>query len=169
MRIKYGCRKIWTHHTLLQDPAAEVYATRVIRCNQCFDELKMVCGEPLTLQHPPCRRLYHTKETSDSWCVCTWLIYHRIQDFLFHYCRSGHPCSICIRPESGKGSRFTQLLLQARKSFRIGQPPMGKMLSVQSCCLFAISVSSSLYEMHIGLFRIRTLLHSLLLRLTVAH
>lgn len=71
--------------------------------------------------------------------------------------------------EAGKGSCFIQLLMQALKCFKIGQPPMEKTLSIKLWFLSPIFVCSSIYEMHISFFCISKLFPSFLLRLRVAH
>lgn len=104
---------------------------------------------PHSAAGPTVRGFWYIKDTPQSSCSYTCQICRRNENFLFYTYSSVSPCKTCTPPRSEKQSRFTQLPMKALKCFRIG-----KTLSLQLCCLSPITVCSSVYGMHMGLFRI---------------
>lgn len=138
-----------------------LHAANIIRWNQCLDAQKMVCA---TFQ--PSVDVMSWIDAQQGYIphivAFTWMICHRIQNFVFHTCRAGRPYTACIIHGSEKRSRITQLPMQERKCLRFWQN--AHRYSHNASLLFSFATLHM--NQNIGLFRISKFLHHFLLRLT---
>lgn len=105
-----------------------LHATKTVRWNQCLDAENSMCAtfQPSAdgMSWTDAQQVYIPQIDAFTWMIC-----HRIQNFLFHNFYAGCPYTTCIIQGSEKGSSITQLPMQQRKCLQFCQTPKEKKLS----------------------------------------